>query len=77
MASKKRNQMIEVDEILEKLKKMGAREITDEDRQQPWYKEHLKQLERWREEEVGKPFTVREKEYFYGSSSKRSSRSKR
>ncbi len=68
--------MIEVDEILEKLKKMGAQEITDEDRKQPWHKEHLKQLERWRKEEVGKPFTVKEKQYFYGSQSSKNSKSK-
>jgi hypothetical protein len=76
MATKKRNKIIEVDAILEKLKKMGAQEITNEDRKQPWYKEHLKQLERWRKEEVGRPLTVKEKQYFYGSPSSKNSKSK-
>lgn len=58
--------MTPVEEIIQKLESLGAHEITEEDKNQPWYKEHLKQLERWRNEEVGKPFTVKEKNALYG-----------
>ncbi len=59
--------MTEEEEIIKLLESMGAHEITEEEKKQPWYKEHLKQLERWRKEEVGKPFTVRERKALYGS----------
>jgi hypothetical protein len=68
MARRKRNATVTVEEIVEKIKAMGGHEITKEEKEQPWYKEHLKQLERWRKEEVGKPFTVKERRAFYGTS---------
>lgn len=68
--------MTEEEEIIQYLESIGAHEITQEEKKQSWYKEHLKQLERWRKEEVGKPFTVREKRYLYGTSPQRSSKSK-
>ena len=58
--------MTEEEEIIELLHSIGAHEITDEERKEPWYHEDLRQLERWRNEEVGKPLTVREKQYLYG-----------
>lgn len=76
MARKNRKQQVTIKEIIEKIKALGGHEITEEEKKQPWYQEHLKQLERWRKEEVGKPFTVREKQYFYGTTKKQKSKSK-
>lgn len=76
MARKKRKKQITVKNIVERIKAMGGHEITEKEKKESWYQEHLKQLERWRKEEVGKPFSVREKQYLYGSTPKRKSRSK-
>lgn len=59
--------MTEEQRVIAMLKAKGYTEITQEEKQQSWYQEHLKQLECWREEEVGKPFTVRERQALYGS----------
>lgn len=74
--AKKRKKLTEEERIIRFLKEQGFTEVTDVERKQPWYQEHLKQLERWRKEEAGKPFSVREKQYLYGSTPKRKSRSK-
>jgi len=76
MAKRKKKRLTEEQRVVEMLKDKGFTEITQKDKQEPWYQEHLKQLERWRKEEVGKPFTVREKQAFYGTKPQKKSPSK-
>ena len=57
--------MTQEEEVIQMLKEKGFTEITEEDKKQHWYQQHLKQLERWRKEEVGKPFTVKERSELY------------
>ncbi|HEY5615185.1 MAG TPA: hypothetical protein VIL52_04115 [Bacteroidota bacterium] len=76
MAKRKRKNNVTIQEIVKKIEAMGGHEITGAEKHEPWYQEHLKQLERWRKEEVGKPFTVREKQALYGTKPQKKSPSK-
>jgi len=67
MAQRSKRKITEEEEVLHLLQEIGAHEVTEEERSEPWYREDIKQLERWRKEEVGKPFTVREKQALYGT----------
>ena len=74
MAKKRRKKVTEEKRIIRFLENEGFHEITEEEKKEPWYQEHLKQLERWRKEEVGKPFTVKERSELY--SPKKSAKNK-
>ena len=65
--AKRRKEVNDEKEIVQMLKEHGFTEITKDDKKQFWYKQDLEQLENWRREELGKPFTVRERKALYGT----------
>lgn len=64
MASR-RKKMTEEERILRFLEQQGFHQVTKEEKKEPWYKEHLKQLERWRKEEMEPASAVRERSATY------------
>ena len=76
VARRKKRHLTEEEEVIQFLRKEGFKEITKKDKKELWYQEHLRQLERWRKEEVGKPFSVRERKALYGSKPPATSKAK-
>ena len=75
MAQRKRK-LTEVEQVDKMLKRHGFHEVTPEEKKQPWYEQHLKQIELWKKEAAKPPAAVHEKPTRYGTKRNPSSKSK-
>ncbi|MBM4162352.1 MAG: hypothetical protein FJ217_14780 [Ignavibacteria bacterium] len=65
MAIRKRKKTVDVAEIIDRLKSMGAHELTEEEKNLPWHKKEIAEFEAPLRQKREQRISVREKQSSY------------